>query len=223
MTQPRLTPYMSFSKFRLNFRGFSTNVHSAFWQNFDSWREFSHNSEHDVDSAEHRDEKRWMMKKNEAVAKKKKKKEYARLSNLVDRSMAVDPRIRREKFQKKETKRLAKLRKEEAKAAEAAAEAAAEQAKLEEEEKRKAEAKAAKYEREMAKKALRKAKKHFRALLTACRDMGLDDVPDVVETEDICDASDFATIKGLSDGLGGIDNIQVDGLEAVRHKLASLK
>lgn len=198
-----------------------------FWQKFDSWRDFSHDAEHDVDSAEHRDEKRWMMKKNEVVAKKKKKKEYGRLSNLLDRAMGADPRIRREKFQKKEAKRLAKVRKEEEekrKEDEAnAIIAEAEKKKQEEEEKRKANAKAAKYEREMAKKALRKAKKHFRALLEACRSMDVENVPDIVQTEDICDASDLETIKRLSDGLGSVDTIQVDGLQAVRDTLASLK
>ncbi|EGZ14813.1 hypothetical protein PHYSODRAFT_346496 [Phytophthora sojae] len=46
-----------------------------FWNKFDSWRVFTHDSEHDVDSAEHRDHKRWMAKKNEAAAKKEKRQD----------------------------------------------------------------------------------------------------------------------------------------------------
>ena len=72
-----------------------------FWIHFDSWRDFtlraSTETEHDVDAADSRDEKRWMKQEIERKMKKMKKDEMARINLLVERAMAADPRLRREK------------------------------------------------------------------------------------------------------------------------------
>ena len=72
-----------------------------FWVKFDSWRDFtlraSSETEHDVDAADSRDEKRWMKQEIERKMKKMKKDEMARINLLVERAMAADPRLRRER------------------------------------------------------------------------------------------------------------------------------
>jgi curved DNA-binding protein CbpA len=72
-----------------------------FWIHFDSWRDFtlraSSETEHDVDAADSRDEKRWMKQEIERKMKKMKKDEMARINLLVERAMAADPRLRRER------------------------------------------------------------------------------------------------------------------------------
>lgn len=40
-----------------------------YWVNFESWRDFSLEGEHDVEDAHDRYEKRWMIKENERKAK----------------------------------------------------------------------------------------------------------------------------------------------------------
>lgn len=40
-----------------------------YWVNFESWRDFSLECEHDLEDAQDRYEKRWMMKENERKAK----------------------------------------------------------------------------------------------------------------------------------------------------------
>uniref|UniRef100_A0AAV1UX26 J domain-containing protein n=1 Tax=Peronospora matthiolae TaxID=2874970 RepID=A0AAV1UX26_9STRA len=198
-----------------------------FWNKFDSWRDFSHDSEHDVDSAEHRDHKRWMAKKNEAAAKKKKKKEYARLASLVDRALAVDPRIRRVKQAEKDRKAQAKREKEE------------EAQRLIDEENRKKEEEAravqaaeeqqknarmdAKMIKEKQKKLLRKVKKVFRELMVATREQGLDGSIDVIRTEDLCDALDIEVLQALVAACGGsADKLDASGLAAVQDAVAKL-
>ena len=68
----------------------------SFWGNFKSWRDFQNKGEHDIDGAEAREEKRWMMKENERVAKKAKKAENIRINTLIDRAKSNDPRVKRE-------------------------------------------------------------------------------------------------------------------------------
>ena len=68
---------------------------------FDSWRDFtlraSTETEHDVEAADSRDEKRWMKQEIERKMKKMKKDEMARINLLVERAMSADPRLRRER------------------------------------------------------------------------------------------------------------------------------
>ncbi|KAJ0394604.1 hypothetical protein P43SY_003347 [Pythium insidiosum] len=191
-----------------------------FWHKFESWRDFSHGLEHDVDSAEHRDQKRWMAKKNEVVAKKKKKDEYRRLANLVDRAMANDPRIRRVKQAEKDKKERAKREKEEAIQRaldeERRAKEEAERAVREKEEAEKAERQNAKLAREKQKKLLRKVKKAFRELMAAAEEQGLEGAIDVSKTEDICDAVELEELQSLVDAMGGsVDSLNAAGLAKV--------
>lgn len=178
-----------------------------FWSKFDSWRDFSHGLEHDVDSAEHRDQKRWMAKKNEVVAKKKKKDEYRRLVNLVDRAMANDPRVRRVKQAEKDKKEQAKREKEEAIQRaideERRAKEDAERAAREAEEKEKSERQNAKAVREKQKKMFRKIKKAFREIMAAAEEQGLEGAIDANKVEDICEGIDFEELQALVDELGG--------------------
>ncbi|RHY32837.1 hypothetical protein DYB32_002184 [Aphanomyces invadans] len=191
-----------------------------FWFKFDSWRDFTHNAEHDVDSAEHRDEKRFLMKKNEAAAKKLKKKEYARLATLVDRAQANDPRLRRVKQAAKDKKENEKRAKEAAAQAiidaqkKAEAEAAAAKAAAEEAEKAlKADAKMAK---EKLKKAFRKVKKQFRELCEAAADVRLDEY----EVEFLCESLEMDQVTALNDALAAN---QAAGVEQVVTVLTGLR
>ncbi|CAH0493858.1 unnamed protein product [Peronospora farinosa] len=198
-----------------------------FWNRFDSWRDFTHDSEHDVESAEHRNHKRWMAKKNEAVAKKKKKKEYARLASLVDRALAVDPRIRRVKQEEKDRKAQAKREKEEEAQRlideENRKKEEMERAAQEAEEKEKEARKRAKMAKEKQKKLFRKVKKAFRGLMVAASEQGLDGAIDVIKTEDLCDSLDMDALEALVTACGGsIDKLDASGLAAVNDALAKL-
>lgn len=198
-----------------------------FWHKFDSWRDFTHNAEHDVESAEHRDHKRWMAKKNEAVAKKQKKKEYARLANLVDRAMAADPRIRRVKQAEKDRKAAEKRAKEEAIQAAIDAERLAkeetEKAVAQAEEAEKESRKNAKMAREKQKKLFRKVKKAFRELMTAAEEQKLDGAIDIIKTETICEGVEMEELQALVDAMGGSpDSLKPAGLSQVAEVLAKL-
>jgi DnaJ family protein C protein 2 len=198
-----------------------------FWHKFDSWRIFLHDSEHDVDSAEHRDHKRWMAKKNEAAAKKKKKTEYTRLANLVDRAQAADPRIRRVKQAAKDEKERIKREKEEAiqraideeKRAVEEAERIAREAEEQEKEGRKN----AKLQKEKQKKLFRKVKKTFRELMAAAEEQGVDGAINIVKTEEICEGVEMEELQKLVDACGGsVDSLNAAGLAQVAATLAKL-
>lgn len=181
----------------------------AFWNTFDSWRDFTHNAENDLDTAGGRYEKRDMMKKNEAAAKKQKRKEYQRLANLIDRAMANDPRLLRVKAAEKAAKaKLAQDKEDAQKAAEKAITDAAEaqaHAEAEEMNKKKANSKAAKFAREQQKKVIRKAKKAFREAL------GSVSPPvtflDVEEVEFLCDALELEQIQTVTSNLAKGDPV----------------
>jgi DnaJ family protein C protein 2 len=55
-----------------------------FWNNFETWREFSQYYEYDVREASDRYEKRWMEKENKKIIKDYVKAERVRLIKLVD-------------------------------------------------------------------------------------------------------------------------------------------
>lgn len=86
------------------------NAFYDYWTHFESWRDFTLKAQeltkHDLDSADNRDEKRWMAKEVDRKAKVLKKQEVARIAMLVERAMAADPRLRRHR----EQERLAKER-----------------------------------------------------------------------------------------------------------------
>jgi hypothetical protein len=64
-----------------------------FWESFKSWRSWPHLNEFDVNTADGRDERRWMERRNEATQSKKKKAEKMRVNELITRSRRLDPRI----------------------------------------------------------------------------------------------------------------------------------
>ena len=68
----------------------------TFWDNFDTWREFSQHDEHNTEDAHDRYEKRWMEKENRSQRKKHDKVERKRVLDLVETAYRLDPRIRAE-------------------------------------------------------------------------------------------------------------------------------
>jgi len=69
-----------------------------FWFRFKSWREHPDEEEHDTESAECREHKRWMERQNAALRSKNKKKEDKRLMTFIGecaQSTALPPPVRR--------------------------------------------------------------------------------------------------------------------------------
>ncbi|KAI8062622.1 DnaJ domain-containing protein [Gongronella butleri] len=140
-----------------------------FFYNFDSWRSFEWLDKEAAEASDNRDDKRYQEKKNRAQRAQLKKEDNARLRNLVDVCLSVDPRIAVFKAEEKKRRNA----KKDAKAAAEKA-AAEEKARKEEEErlaaeKAEADAKAAresqKKDKEAVKKAIKKEKKNLRNLL----------------------------------------------------------
>ena len=141
-----------------------------FYLRFDSWRTFYHDAiQHESETAQHRADNRYVVKKQKTEAKKKKKAEYVRLSNLVNRAMAADPRIRRHKYEEKMAKEIVKKAKEDHEQEVSVTLKKQEDNILQIEQEMKAltlkNAKLKKDEKEKAKKKLRKNKKMFRELM----------------------------------------------------------
>ncbi|ORZ38466.1 hypothetical protein BCR44DRAFT_1428322 [Catenaria anguillulae PL171] len=76
----------------------------AFWTNWESWRSFEYFDE-DTESASNRDHKRHLEAKNKSQRTKLKTEDNARVRMLVERVMAVDPRMRRFKEEEKAAKK----------------------------------------------------------------------------------------------------------------------
>ena len=148
-----------------------TVLHSFYkwWHNFDSWRDFSHEAKHDLDSAGGRDHKRFMAMENQREVRGLKKAEVTRVADFVAMAERLDPRLVRER-QRVAAEKAAKARaRAEVYAAEvkarADAEAAAVAAEKAAEKAAKDEAAAAKVMRGEAKKAFRQ---HKHALKARC-------------------------------------------------------
>lgn len=139
-----------------------------FWFGFKSWREFPNEDEHDLETAESREHKRWMERQNGKLREKAKKEEVSRIRALVEAAYKRDPRIlkrredeKKEKQRKKEAKIAAK------KAAEEEEKKKEDEAKrqLEEEQKKAAEEAAVlRKQKEREKKLLRKERQRLRGL-----------------------------------------------------------
>lgn len=86
----------------------------SFWYDFDSWREFSYEDEESKESAQDRDERRWIDKQNKAIRAKKKKEETTRIRQLTDNAYACDPRILKFKLDEKKKKEDEKNKRREA-------------------------------------------------------------------------------------------------------------
>lgn len=146
-----------------------------YWVNFDSWRDFTlsatKETEHDTDMAECRYEKRWMEKEITRKAKAMKRDEMARITKLVDRAMALDPRLIREKKrveeEKVEKERLKEEKREREERERKEREAREEKERIEREGTEKVERAKLKLQKEQGKKILRKAKQSLRKAVLA--------------------------------------------------------
>ena len=65
-----------------------------FFYNFDSWRSFEYLDSEVNEGSDNRDEKRYTEKKNRNERARRKKEDNARLRNLVDKALSLDPRIK---------------------------------------------------------------------------------------------------------------------------------
>jgi DnaJ homolog subfamily C member 2 len=139
-----------------------------YWAHFESWRDFTLQAareletEDHLENAESRYEKRWYQKEIDRLAKKLKQQEAARITTLVERAMAVDPRLIQERKRiiqgKEERQRRREQEALERKKAEDEAKKA-EERRIEEERQKKADEK---LQREKEKKQFRKVKQTFR-------------------------------------------------------------
>ena len=143
----------------------------AFWERFESWREFEDDDAHDIEQAGCREEKRWMERENEREKKKLKKKENNRLNRLVENAYKTDPRVVLAKAVEKAKKEQGKKAKVDAR--KAREDEAAAKKKAKDDEKAAAEAVVA-AEKEVAKKnakrqkdLLRNAKRRVKKLCEA--------------------------------------------------------
>mmetsp|Transcript_1249 Transcript_1249/g.2266 ORF Transcript_1249/g.2266 Transcript_1249/m.2266 type:complete len:627 (+) Transcript_1249:140-2020(+) len=144
-----------------------------YWIHFESWRDFtlaaSKITDHDTDMAGDRYEKRWMEKEIARKAKALKKEEIARITKLVERSMSLDPRLKREKErverEKTEKARLReeRLKREEQERKEKEEKEARERAELEAREREKQAQ--SKLKKEQEKKIIRKSRQALRKLV----------------------------------------------------------
>ena len=141
----------------------------SFWHAFDTWRDFSHLGKEKIETADTRDEKRYMEKKNKAAAADGKKEELKRIDKLTTLAYARDPRVAAYKAKEEAAKQAlkdakmatsktaqaeaAKVAAAELAAAAAAAEAAAKASKSNE-----------KFEKEREKKMLARSKAALRKL-----------------------------------------------------------
>ncbi|PWZ00864.1 DnaJ-domain-containing protein [Testicularia cyperi] len=149
-----------------------------FWYNFDSWRSFEYLDKEINEGSDNRDDKRYTEKKNRNERARRKKEDNARLRNLVDKALSVDPRIKQFKAEDKAARDAKKNKGRPNGAAVDPRKAAEDKKKQEEEAKLKAaeaakaaeQDKAAKADakkaREAAKKAVKREKKAIAKLIT---------------------------------------------------------
>mmetsp|Transcript_37680 Transcript_37680/g.87123 ORF Transcript_37680/g.87123 Transcript_37680/m.87123 type:complete len:774 (-) Transcript_37680:166-2487(-) len=151
-----------------------------FWYGFQSWRDpvmLAQKAGEDIcdlDEAECREEKRWMVRENQRVAKQYKQQERDRISKLVSLAESFDPRILAEKEAKRVAREKEMKRREEERTAAARAKEEAEKqkreaeeaAKLAEEQKRKEE----KAKREAIKERVKKCRQRLRSFHPAVKD-----------------------------------------------------
>ncbi|KAL4398994.1 Zuotin [Malassezia pachydermatis] len=151
-----------------------------FFYNFDSWRSFEYLDKEVNEGSDSRDDKRYTEKKNRNERARRKKEDNARLRNLVDKALSIDPRIKAFRAAERAAREAKKNKgrpgapgggmsaadkaaeeKRKKEEAEKAAQEAAAKAEAE-----KAEREAAKKVREAAKKNLKKEKKAIRNIIT---------------------------------------------------------
>jgi DnaJ family protein C protein 2 len=87
----------------------------AFWDTFDSWRDFSVFDEYNLDEAENRFERRYMEKENKKIKGDHLKKERQRIMKLVNNAREYDPRLIKIRKEAEEARLKIKLEKQEKK------------------------------------------------------------------------------------------------------------
>lgn len=162
------------------------------WIHFESWRDFSLQAARELETQEHLDnaesryEKRWFQKEIDRHAKKLKQTEVSRITQLVERAMAVDPRLIQERKrlveekERKQSERKQEILDKKKKEEDARL---AEKQRIEEEKKRKAEERMF---REKEKKMMRKVKQAFKRHVSSAlqelkqKDHALEDEVDLI-------------------------------------------
>jgi len=175
-----------------------------FWYSFSSWRDplamAQANDEElqDLEEAECREEKRWMMRENARVAKHYKRAEQERIADLVSMAEKFDPRVRAEKDAKKAARAAEAARKEEEKMAVVRAKQEKERVQREAEEAAAAaEAEKRKQEkavREAAKAEVKKMRQRLRALHPQMKRFVIFD-----QLNEVCLQADAASLQKLGD------------------------
>jgi DnaJ family protein C protein 2 len=210
-----------------------------FWVRFESWRDFtlaaSKKTNNNLENMEgsSREEKRHNMKEVEREAKKMKQKENDRISSLVTRAMAQDPRLRRHKEETAAKEAAAKLEKgreaREKAEAEANAANAAKIAKEEEDAENKLASTNRKAKKETEKKLLRKVRNQFRKLALAAFQKGGDgNWKDLEEQNDevefLAENLTVSVLPSLSEALGDEEEtLKVEGIAVVRAAYTAAK
>mmetsp|Transcript_22576 Transcript_22576/g.31438 ORF Transcript_22576/g.31438 Transcript_22576/m.31438 type:complete len:668 (+) Transcript_22576:166-2169(+) len=188
-----------------------------FWLRFRSWREFPDEEEHDLDSAECREHKRYMERENKKLREKNKKKEDKRLTSFIELAYKIDPRMQAIKTRERDAREAKKKAKydeknkkkneeEAAKLAEterlAALELAEKLAKLDD-----------KKEREKEKKLVRKERARLRTVTEELRRRGESSpsvTPPMVSEETVeCICASFS-LEDLKDLCAKIEEPTVD-------------
>ena len=213
-----------------------------YWTRFDSWRDFTLKaqkmSEHDVEMADSRDEKRWMEKEIVRKTKALKREEVARIALLVERAMGADPRLRREKEREREEKRLAaegREREREERERREAEERERREAEEAERAARETEERAgAKARQKEEKKRLRKARQLLWKLAVAAHGRATTAEervwPDIEKMHDDVDvindslgAAEIAALAVGAFGDGGEEGASVSGLAALRVRVEEVR
>eukprot|EP01080_Neovahlkampfia_damariscottae_P005294 gene5294-8912_t len=156
------------------------------WSRFNSWRDFSYDSEYDPSKAESRDERRWMERQNDKITKDEKKKEKKQITYLIDMTKRFDPRIK----ERNEKVAAEKKRREEQQKKEQEKRKAENKRLLEEARKKKIEEER---KREEQRKAEVKRKKEEKAMIATTKST----------YKNVC--RPHVALKGVQDGISGTD------------------
>lgn len=181
----------------------------SYWIKFESWRDFTGvGAEHKPDDASCREEKRYMQKENEKKAKTMKKKEMDRIIQLVMLAEKRDPRIARDKEQKKQSKDAEKNAKESLAKKQAEDESAARAWSDDADDAAKNNKGLTKDEKEKLKKAQSKARNTFRKLLRASLTLGLGANEEygylsAADVELLCANAEVDDINEMNTAMGG--------------------
>lgn len=200
-----------------------------YWTHFTSWRDFGLQASRELETQDHlenaesRFEKRWYQKEIDRRAKKLKQQEQARITTLVERAMAADPRLIQErkrlieeremKQKQREQEALDKKRKqEEAKLAE--------ERRIQEEKDRKVEEK---LQREKEKKMLRKAKQAFRRVVAEALAALLEPEHSLEDpVEEICNKLNRSQLIKFTTKLESLQSNPAQVVQAVKQRVENI-